>query len=71
MMTGLVIFFKSIQNNLKMFFIAEKVSVRCINKQGLDAMLPDITGIGFLKFKQIVIRNRLLVWPVSFAYIFL
>ena len=70
-MTGLIIFFQCIQYNLEMFFIAKKVSVGCVYKQGFDAMLFDVAGIGFLKFKEVIVRNGLLVGTVSFVYIFL
>ena len=46
-MTGLVIFFQRIQNNLEMFFITKKISICCVNKEGFDSMLLDVTGVCF------------------------
>ena len=71
MLTGFVIFFKSVQDYLEMFLVAQEIGIGRIYKKGFDTMLPDVTGIGFLQPEQIIIGYGLFIRPVSLPDIFL
>ena len=71
MLAWSVVLFKGIEYGFKMFFVSEEVCIGCIYKQCFDAMLFNITGVGFLEPEQVIVWNGLFIGAISFANIFL
>lgn len=66
-----IILFQGINDGLKVFGVAKKISIACIHHNGFDIVLPDIVGVGLLDIEQVIIRDLLLIRAVSFSDIFL
>jgi hypothetical protein len=62
---------QGIQDHLQVFFVAKKIGIAYIDKNGAGIVLPDIIGISLLDAEQVFIRDSLLIGPVPFPDILL
>lgn len=56
---------------LQLLFTVQEIGIGAVHHQGLDVVLSDILGIGFLQAEQIVVGNLLFIGAVPFFDVFL
>ncbi len=71
MLPFVVFFIEGINNNFQVFLFAKEIGIGCIHKQRFDVVLLDILGIRFLQREQVIVGDRLFVFPVAFFNILL
>ena len=71
MLSMVIVFFQCVNNGLQMFWIAKKVRIARIHKNGFNVVLADIMGIGLLNVEQVIIGNFLLIRAVAPADVLL
>lgn len=60
-----VVFIQGIYNGLQVLLVGEEIGIGSINKKGLQVVLLDVMGVGFLYREQVVVRDVELVRAVA------
>ena len=60
-----VVLIEGINNDLQVFLVAQEIGIGHIDKDGLQIVLPDVMGIGFLYAEEVFVGYSLLVGAVS------
>lgn len=56
-----------VEDDLQMSGVVEEIGVADVYEEGVDIVLPDVVGIGFLNVEEIIVRDGLFVGAVTFA----